>query len=316
MPKITVGTFNTENLFLRYRLLDKERGSRFGKKVDKKQFEEGGGSILMLGVRLEEFGPISKAARRLTAKVIVENDPDILALQEVENLEALKLFNGYFLKQRYPYSILIDANDPRQIDVGLLSKYPILNVSTHQFEPEGAPVTERIFSRDCLVVEVDVRGKVLTLLVNHFKSKIGGGEEKRKRQAVRVAEILKQRFGAKYDGDFIVCGDLNAHFDAPELRSLMGANGLGAKGMVNLVPTHLDPEEHWTHYYKKGKTAEALDHMLLSPALAARNKRPAVWIERRGLGTDIKRYTGPRFAGLTGAEGASDHCPIFAELTL
>ncbi|MBN9160743.1 MAG: hypothetical protein BGO98_05155 [Myxococcales bacterium 68-20] len=105
MPKITVGTFNTENLFLRYRLLDKERGSRFGKKVDKKQFEEGGGSILMLGVRLEEFGPISKAARKLTAKVIVENDPDILALQEVENLEALKLFNGYFLKRRYPYSI-------------------------------------------------------------------------------------------------------------------------------------------------------------------------------------------------------------------
>ena len=109
--KLTLGTFNVENLFLRYRLLDKEKGARFGKVVKKREFLEGGGSILMLGTRLEDYGPISKSLRKLTAKVITENAPDVLALQEVENLEALKAFNRHFLDNSYPYMLVIDGNE-------------------------------------------------------------------------------------------------------------------------------------------------------------------------------------------------------------
>jgi endonuclease/exonuclease/phosphatase family metal-dependent hydrolase len=314
MADVRFGTFNAENLFLRYRLLDRERGSGFGKPIDRKEFLEGGGSILMLGTRLDDYGPVSKSLRKLTAKVITANEPAILALQEVENLEALKLFNRHFLANRYAYAIVIDGNDPRQIDVGLLSKYPIRAVSTHQYDPPGSPVTQRTFSRDCLVAEIAITAKkVLTVFVNHFKSKIGGGAEKRERQARRVLQIARARFGTGLDGgDFIIAGDLNAHWDEPELKSLMGNRRL-----VNVLRDHVaDPAEHWTHYYKKGKAAEALDHVLLSPSLAARNKAPKVTVERRGLGKDIDHYTGPRFSELTGKEGASDHCPIFVDLRI
>jgi len=155
MPRITVGTFNVENPFLRYDLLDHQRGDRRGKPLTYEDFKKRG-NILMFGVSIRDYGPLSKSSRRLTATVIRKNDPDILAVQEVENLEALKQFNRTYLKNTYPYALAIDTNDPRQIDVGLLSKFDIVAARTHQFEPKGAGVTQRIFSRDCL--EVDVVG--------------------------------------------------------------------------------------------------------------------------------------------------------------
>lgn len=308
---IKIGTFNIENLFFRYKLLDNEKGSLRKKPVNRDEFLEKGGHINMFGVSIERFGPIGKSARDATAKVITANDPDVLALQEVENLAALLSFNRNWLKNAYPYAMVIDGNDPRQIDVGLLSKYPLGNIRTHQFEPEGSPITQRTFSRDCLEVEILIsRTKKLTVLVNHFKSKIGGGEAKREKQAKRVAEILRERFGAGLRGNFVVAGDLNDSPDAEPLRPLVKL-----KGLENVV-TRLSAPEQWTHYYKKEKAAEQLDYLLLSPDLAKRNKDRRPTIERRGLGTDIKIYDGERFAQVTGAQGASDHCGIFMTVSV
>lgn len=312
MSKLTIGTFNIENLFNRYKLLDKERGNRCGKRVDPDTFVEEGGHINMLGWSIDEFGPISKSARKATAKVITENDADIVALQEVENLFALLSFNQKWLKNRYPYAMVIDGNDPRQIDVGILSKYPLGNLRTHRFDPEPSPQTKRTFSRDCLEVEIGVAPhKTVTVLVNHFKSKIGGGESKREKQATRVGEILKDRFGSGLGGLFVVAGDLNDHYDAPELQPL-----LGLKGIENVVQTRLPANDQWTHYYKKTKAAEQLDYLLISKDLSARNPAVQPYIERRGLGTDIHYYEGVRFSQVTGKEGASDHCAVFITLDI
>jgi endonuclease/exonuclease/phosphatase family metal-dependent hydrolase len=264
----------------------------------------------MLGWSIEAYGPISKSARRLTARVISENNPDVLAVQEVENLEALIQFNRNYLDNTYPYLMVIDGNDPRQIDVGVLSRFDFEAIRTHRFEPPGSPPWDRTFSRDCLEVEVSVtEEKRLTLLVNHFKSQIGGGEERRKEQADRVTEIVKGRFGDILEGNFVVAGDLNDGPHAPEFESLMGL------GLENVVEARLPEEERWTHYYKAGRLAEQLDYLLLSPELSASNPDAVPHIERRGLGSDIDHYQGERFdANVTGANGASDHCPIFIEL--
>jgi endonuclease/exonuclease/phosphatase family metal-dependent hydrolase len=312
MPRIKVGTFNIENLFNRYRLLDNERGSRIKKPVDPDRFVAEGGHINMLGWSIDAFNPLSKSDRKATANVIVENDPDVLAVQEVENLFALLAFNQKWLKNAYPYAMVIDGNDPRQIDVGILSKYPFLNIRTHRFEPEGSLPTQRTFSRDCLEMEIGItRGKTLTMLVNHFKSKIGGGEDKRERQSKRVGEILKERFGNSLNGDFVVAGDLNNHHDAPELQPL-----LGLKGIENVIKKRLPAHDQWTHYYKKEKTAEQLDYLLISQSLANKSPSAKPYIERRGLGTDIDYYKGKRFIQVTGKEGASDHCAVFITLDL
>lgn len=309
MAQIKIGTFNIENLFLRYKLLEKQKGSRSAKPIDWENFKEEGGSILYFGVSLPQFGPISKASRKLTAKVIMENSPDILALQEVENLEALLQFNRVYLKKEYEYAMVVDGNDPRQIDVGILSKYPIKSFTSHRFDKRenGRP----IFSRDCLVAELQVtKEKVITVLINHFKSKIGGGEEKRKVQAERVVEILKDRFGNSFvDGDFVVMGDLNDDNDSDDLKILVKN-----KKLENVIE-RLPEEERWTHYYKKGKSAEQLDYIIISPSLIEKNKNNLPVIERRGLGNDIDIYEGERFnEKISGKDGASDHCAVFFEL--
>ena len=59
-----------------------------------------------------------------TARVIDAVRPDILICVEVENRVTLDRFNGQALGAQfqflYPHSMVVDGNDPRGIDVGIL----------------------------------------------------------------------------------------------------------------------------------------------------------------------------------------------------
>lgn len=76
-------------------------------------------------------------------------DVDVLAVQEVENIEALNTFNSNELNGLYPHRLLIEGNDRRLIDVGILSKLPLGPAVTHQTYPD-----RRLFGRDLLQVDV------------------------------------------------------------------------------------------------------------------------------------------------------------------
>lgn len=64
---------------------------------------------------------------------IRELEADVLALQEVESVDTLKHFRAGALggRKAYPYVAGIDGNDPRLIDVAVLSKLPITHVRFH-----------------------------------------------------------------------------------------------------------------------------------------------------------------------------------------
>src|SRR5687767_13297943 len=112
---------------------------------------------------------------------VIRNDlkADILCLCEVEDRRTLQEFSDGMLGGLYPYNVLIEGNDPRGIDVALLSKFPIGAVRTNIFTkdpfdklPNGTPAG--LFSRDCLEVEIELPGaQPITVLCNHFKSKSG-----------------------------------------------------------------------------------------------------------------------------------------------
>ncbi|MDD5473719.1 MAG: endonuclease/exonuclease/phosphatase family protein [Candidatus Methanoperedens sp.] len=305
---IKIGTFNAENLFLRYKFLASERGSMGKKKVDPNKFIKEGGHINMMG-----FEILDEGQRKNTARVILENNPDIICLQEVENIETLKQFNSNYLNRKYPYAMLIDANDPRQIDVGILSKLEIGGVQTHQFDKDGKGA---IFSRDCLEADIllDKKGnKSLTLFVNHLKSRLGGEAEtaeKRERQATRIAEIIHERFGSNVkNANFAVLGDFNDTPDARCLKPILDGS------MVENVVARLPKNEQWTHYWEAKHEINQFDYILLSRALSKKNPKVLPKIERRGLANYAKAYNGPRFPGV-GQKGteASDHCAVFIEI--
>jgi hypothetical protein len=65
------------------------------------------------------------AERTLIAERVKSMDPDVLAVQEVEDIDTLRRFNRDELAGLYPHTVLIEGNDPRLIDIGLLSRLPL-----------------------------------------------------------------------------------------------------------------------------------------------------------------------------------------------
>ena len=189
MPKIRIATFNCENLFARF---------KFNKNVDPEKAVKEGFDINMLSFEL-----LSETEKKLTAKAIIALDADVIALQEIENLDVLKRFRSDRLKSmKYTFCMLVDGNDPREIDVAVLSRFPLVATRSHQHLRDGS---DNLFSRDCLEVDVDVGGKTLTLFVNHFKSMLDKNNPaqgrkntraKRVKQAAAVKKIVEERFGS------------------------------------------------------------------------------------------------------------------------
>lgn len=338
--------FNANNLYVRYKFGAAYPGDMSGKSATATHRDWGFLPKYQKGC-FEVFNP---AQRKLAAQAITRNFtvlPDVVCLQEVESLLALRTFNEEFFGENpWPYAVLIDSRDFRQIDVAVLSRYPILSVRTH-VDDRTADGREYVFSRDCLEVTVmPGKGLPVTLFVNHLKSQLAQGAtaaekaadaqrstEKRGLQARSILDILKARFpGNHFNGGlFAVLGDFNATPDAPELALLTKQAGL-ISALDNL------PEEaRWTHYWKAKNSASQLDHVLLSPALAQKMKGDPV-IERRGLGFRATGADGgvlpkalnvetakaqlkadfrfARFEGVSPENAASDHCPVFVEFNL
>ncbi|MEU1690544.1 endonuclease/exonuclease/phosphatase family protein [Streptomyces hirsutus] len=309
---VRLATFNVENLFARWRFKDgvaPATANTRGWVVEQTQFEE--------------LGVDDKA---ITGAAVREIRADVLALQEVENVDTLKHFRAQALGGRaeYPYVAGVDGNDPRLIDVAVLSKLPITRIRSHQHLMDPVSPTAALFSRDCLEVDVEVReseskSTTVTLFVNHFKSMKGGRPEtrgKRQRQAAKVEELVTGRFGSASPGDhsFVVLGDLNDYL-GPDGSS--GIDGLVEWDQVENVVTRLPEADQWTHFFQAGKEYRQLDYLLPSASVAAASAESVPEILRKGMPLRAARYTGPRFPGVgTDKPKASDHCPLVMDFTI
>lgn len=125
---IKVGTFNLNNLFSRFNFSGAieaiASGGSTGAMTIRYEFTD------LDNIRVRTFlGKLVKAKdpddTEEIAERILNMDLDVLAVQEVENIEILKEFNKEQLGGLYPHKVLIEGNDNRFIDVGLLSKLPL-----------------------------------------------------------------------------------------------------------------------------------------------------------------------------------------------
>ncbi|MFF9624983.1 endonuclease/exonuclease/phosphatase family protein [Streptomyces griseosporeus] len=313
MTTLRLATFNVENLFARWRFkegIDPATANTRGWIVDQTRFEE-------LGV--DDKAITGAAVRELRA--------DVLCLQEVENVDTLKHFRAQALGGRaeYPYVAGVDGNDPRLIDVAVLSKVPITRIRSNQHFMDPASPTAALFSRDCLEVDVEVevgpgRTTTVSLFVNHFKSMLGGRAEtraKRERQARKVIDIVTDRFGRDAPGNrpFVILGDLNDYLET---------NGDGSSGIdqivdwdqvENVVARRLPEDDQWTHFWNGGDEYRQLDYVLPSASLAQAAPEASPEIFRTGMPLRAVKYKGPRFPGVgQDKPKASDHCPVVFDL--
>lgn len=301
---VSVGTFNLNNLFSRF---------NFEAEITSlNALEEG---ITFSGHEANEDGKLLKI-RTYKGKLVKQKDPeeaaiiaerikrmnvDVLAVQEVEDRDALKEFNAMYLDNMYSFVGVIDGNDPRLIDVGILSKLPIGGLTSWQYTTHPEVPGRPIFSRDVLEVEIlnpTRTEKLFTLYNNHLKShfvdfredQVAGASknnETRKRQAASLAQIIKQH--TRPDSNYIVTGDMNDPADSSFLSPLTGDAELS---LVNALtnPTETQPYKEelpnkaWTHRFKEsGKPAhyELFDHIWLSKKLAEQQQQ--AHIDRRTL---------------------------------
>ncbi|MFI9309714.1 endonuclease/exonuclease/phosphatase family protein [Streptomyces triculaminicus] len=251
-------------------------------------------------------GDLSLDALKNTAKVIAEVNADILLTVEVEDRLTLDRFNQQVLHGQlgapaYPFNLLIDGNDIRGIDVGLLSRHPITSIRSHIFDKKNPQDRFGIFSRDCPEFEIDVDGKPLWLLGNHFKSKRGGGgDDKRRLQGERVAQIYRDAL--ERSDRVVVAGDLNDTPDSAALGFLLDA---GLQDAMSDSSYHGPPGTHG-----RCKAADKIDYVMFAPALFGKVK--AVGLETRGIAESTVTFEsvhGPQ-------DQASDHASLFVDLEL
>jgi hypothetical protein len=118
---------------------------------------------------------VNETGTRMTARVIGDVDADILAIVEAEDRPSLVRLNTDLLGGRYRHVMLVDGNDERGIDVGIMTKpgFPIRSIRSHVDTEDDRGV---VFSRDCPDYEIHTpSGQAVHVLVNHFKSQSGGG---------------------------------------------------------------------------------------------------------------------------------------------
>src|SRR3954471_1957769 len=153
-----------------------------------------------------------------TARVILDVRADVLGVIEAESRHALKRFTDGGLGGLYQHIMVVDGNDERGIDVGVMSTvdFPLAGQRTHV---DDVDERGRVFSRDCPEYHFVLPGRAerLVVLVNHLKSKGYGGkvasDATRRRQAARVAQIYRDQASPFV----VVLGDLN---DTPESEPL------------------------------------------------------------------------------------------------
>ncbi len=264
-------------------------------------------------------------------KVIRRVDADVIGLCEVEDRRTLEAFNVQVLGRKYPYCMLIEGNDERGIDVGILSKHPIVslrsNASTvdpeEKMRRDGS--TPRLFNRDCLETVIELPGGKgrLAVLVAHLKSKRGSDtleaetDAKRLRQSAEIARIVAERYAV--DGKphrVAVVGDLNETPDrAGHNGAMLGGRQssidplLVESGLENVVRDALGPEKSFTHVEERGGRVRMgqIDYILLSPDMKAAATRCG--IDRSG-----QALWGPKAAPRSAA--ASDHAALLVAFDL
>ncbi|GIT98346.1 endonuclease/exonuclease/phosphatase family protein [Sulfurovum sp. TSL1] len=140
------------------------------------------------------------------AEVICDLDADILGLQEVENGHILQQLMTRLKRVGCPYgysAITHKKNAP--IQVALLSRYPIRKQSEIE-------VSVAAGVRNILEVEADIKGKPLTLFVNHWKSKAYRGYESKR---IKYAKALQSRIIKMPETkEYIILGDFNSDYNA------------------------------------------------------------------------------------------------------
>lgn len=252
------------------------------------------------------------------ARVIQQVDhgrgPDVLILQEIEHKDLLRTLNERHLKSSgYRKAILIESRDTRGIDIGMLSRFPLVGTPELHFVPfRGEEVSADKDTRGILEASFRWRetGAIITAFGVHFQS--AANSWKYRRQGLQYLNRLRQQLPR--NRAVIAGGDTNI----PKIEKKK-------HGMVDelMSPDWIIPHrDHCagckgTSYYPPEDTWSFLDKLFLS--------KPDWTVHELRIPNEVPEQTTdrgrPKQFRLTGdpadnPAGVSDHWPVMSRISL
>lgn len=275
------------------------------------------------------------------AKVVRENNPDILLLCEVGGLESLKNFSKLFLGDEYS-PVLVEGNSDRNIDVGFLirkglpfyfdlttNRNRLLNfLYPHEKQSLQAGLTlkhtSHKFSRDCVELRLFKKSSekpFLICMLTHLKSPLDperidpGGRERRRAELESVVEIYNELRQKHPSVPILLAGDFNGlagkNLTEDEFKALHSLTDLVDVFDLAGIPN----EERMTYFQIRngGKNeGRQIDYAFVSPELCKNVKASTAKVYR------YKDHFGMTLGAPTTMEAKlllpSDHYPVFFEL--
>ena len=139
----------------------------------------------------------------------IEPKPDVFMFQEIESLKILEdlalAFAGGYSWSHFA------GNADSAIGLGILSRFPLLDIMTHSIIIEGESIP-----RPVLEARLQTDYSDIIIFVCHWKSKIGGDdvtENIRKASARVILRRIRELWEEDPDTCIIVAGDLNENYD-------------------------------------------------------------------------------------------------------
>lgn len=261
---------------------------------------------------------LKKKLQNLTEVVLKVdgNGPDVLMLIEVENENVLQTWNKNYLQSaNYQSVVLLEGPDKRGIDVGLMSRFPVVGKPIlHKIPWKPANDKDKKWMEESRgVLEVTLKapnGDPITFLVAHFPSQ-ANPTYWRKQAAEFVAHLIKEKGPHKM---VLAGGDLNITHDEEKeqgyFRDILGQSG----AVSHFVGCKECPG---THNYRKSWSF--LDAQIYSPALLADGAGSYQMLPHT---IDVIRYSDvhlrkgkyPKRWDYDRMEGVADHFPLYVRL--
>lgn len=265
---------------------------------------------------------VEEEAITMTARMIRDMDADIMALVEIESRPVLTEFHDHIYAplagNSYKHMMVIDGNDGRGIDVGIMARdgFSIPSMRSHVDEMFDG---KKVFSRDCPEYILETPGgEKIAVLPNHFKSKYGGNDQaskdKREAQARFTAQYYQRLLGEGIN-NVVVLGDLNDVPDANELQPLLSTSLREVTDHPSFTEFEFNTttDDRGIGTFGTGADSKKIDYILLSPALWTKVQQGGIF--RKGVYTASKRWEMyPEL--IKPLYSASDHHGIWVDLDL
>jgi endonuclease/exonuclease/phosphatase family metal-dependent hydrolase len=164
---------------------------------------------------------------------------DIIVVEEVENKRVLtQLVDKGLSKLGYKYISLIEGPDSRGIDVGVISKYPIVSEKLHLVDLTGIAKN----TRGILEVKIKVGNKSITVFGNHWPSQNNPSTAR-----MEASKILIEKAKESDSNVIIATGDFNTlETEVPNAINNLNDEFIDVHYQAQLrVFKNLWPGTHW-----------------------------------------------------------------------